>query len=132
VGSEREPLPAGWEAFTQGFSWTTLHQREEQNLPSDYYGQDYLDGDDGDDYLQGGGSHDMLIGGLGADTLFGDGQNAQMEPFSAHGEDTLQGGDGNDVVIGGGEIALLGGVRAGALLTFQLQPANDAFLRSAA
>ncbi len=67
-----------------------------------FWGNDYLDGEDGDDLLFGGGRDDTLHGGAGNDSLWGDEGNAALAG-EFNGNDYLDGEDGNDQLIGGGK-----------------------------
>jgi Ca2+-binding RTX toxin-like protein len=89
VGSERESVPAGWEAFTQGFSWSTL-RRPGPRISSDNRLNLHVSGIagasasvawlEGDQVLvetsvnviDGGAGSDFIVAGTGDDYPFGE------------------------------------------------------------
>ena len=117
VGAERDPVPAGWEAFTQGFSWTTLRQpgpRIDSNGvlsfkvsgvrgaftgPAWLVGEQWyietsgnvIDGGAGDDYIAAGTAADVVHGGADDDDIFGQ-----------EDADVLFGDAGADAIVGDG------------------------------
>jgi trimeric autotransporter adhesin len=117
VGQERDPVPSGREAFTQGFSWTTLRTPGPRIAGDNTLGfkvasvagaftgvawQDggqwyvessgnLIDGGAGDDYIGAGTAADIAHGGEGDDDLFGQDD-----------ADVLFGDAGADAIVGDG------------------------------
>ena len=78
-------------------------------LPTQYHGNDYIDGGEGDDFAEGDSGDDTILGGSGADELWGDAETLLLSG-EFHGADYINGGDGNDSIVGGGGAdTLLGG-----------------------
>jgi trimeric autotransporter adhesin len=117
VGSEREPLPAGWEAFTQGFSWTTLHQPGPRIASDNSVGM-YVSGvrgawvgpvwQEGDQYfieasgniIDGGAGNDYIAAGTDADIVHGGADDDDI--FGMDDADILFGDGGADFIVGDG------------------------------
>ena len=74
-----------------------------------FWGNDYLDGEDGNDQLVGGGKDDTLFGGAGNDLMWGDEGTTATLDGQYQGNDYLDGEDGDDQLVGGGKDDVLFG-----------------------
>ncbi len=66
---------------------------------TDTFGANWLDGQSGDDILYGATGKDQIYGGSGNDALFGG--KGKDTLFGGSGDDVLSGGKGDDTLIGG-------------------------------
>jgi len=100
--------------FIEGGTGDDVLIGDNQYLPLELHGADYIDGGDGDDYIEGQGGDDLLFGGAGNDTIYGGGGNDVI--FGGDDNDYIDGGDGDDYIEGqGGDDTIIGGGGADAI-----------------